>query len=98
MDRWELEKKIALECIKNPKFKKRFLAHPNEAITELFKDTKGFNAKLIHFSSYEEKKNEMHISIPFIEGGLPASEEELRRVSGGTYPTFTGISCLTMGC
>ena len=30
MDRWELEKRIALECVKNPKFKKRFLAHPND--------------------------------------------------------------------
>ena len=96
MDRWELEKRIALECVKNPKFKKKFIAQPNEAVAELLKQAKGFDAALlqkVHFTAHEEKKNEMCISIPFGEAGHLVAEEELKELFAGCDTPFsTNIS------
>ena len=95
MDRWTIEKRIAIECAKNPKFKKKFLAHPKNTIMELFKGDKHFNSKeahKIHFVVYEEKENEMLIPIPFIEAGHVISDEILKKVAGGTNETCLDLT------
>lgn len=86
MDRWQIEKKIVLECIKNPKFKERLQTHPKAALQELFKDERWVNdSQIDHLKIvfHQENKNEFHIGIPHIEKAL--TEDQLRQVSAGAW-------------
>ena len=91
MDKWEIEKKIAIHCMKNPEFKRKLLSKPKDALRELFAKEKGFNKSFLNNVNVvvnQEKKNEFHISLPYIEEMGSITDEDLKRVAGGA-----GSSC-----
>lgn len=67
MNRWELEKQITLQALKNNAFKEKLRSHPKETLKELFKTkiSQKFLGKL-KINIHEEKKNEWTISIPYL--------------------------------
>lgn len=86
MDKWEIEKKIAIHCMKNPQFKQKLISNPKEAIREFLGKEKGFHNSMlekVNIVVHQEKKNEFHISVPYVDGSESLSEESLRKVSGG---------------
>ena len=80
MNRWEMEKKIAIRALKDPNFKKKLLSNPKEALKEFFKGEKE-RLDMMHVKVYEEKKNEWIFSIPYLEEGhRELSEKELEKL------------------
>ena len=78
MNRWEIEKKIAIKALKDPAFKKKLLANPKEALKE-FLDEKQLGALTIKV--YEEKKDEWIFSIPHLDThGRQMSDQELEKL------------------
>ncbi len=84
MDRWDLEKKLAIKALKDPEFKKKLIKSPKEAIKECMKGEKGFNAahlEKLHIHLHQEKENEYHISIPCLKDHTKKlSEKEIEHL------------------
>jgi len=94
MNRWEMEKKIAIKAIKDPAFKKKLQTHPKEALKELFKNEKGLDS--LHIKIEEEKKDEWIIPIPLVSGEMEKlSDAELANLAAGsrTMPITPGGTC-----
>ena len=95
MDKWEIEKKIVIQCMKNPEFKRKLLSKPKDALRELFAKEKGFNKSFldnVNVVVHQEKKNEFHISLPHHEELESITDEELKRVAGGRFPDCWGTA------
>jgi hypothetical protein len=68
MNRWEMEKKIAIAAIKDPSFKKKLLANPKQALKELFKnELTQAQLEQLNIKIQEEKKNEWIIALPHVD-------------------------------
>ena len=95
MDRWELEKKLAIRALKDPEFKKKLMSSPKEAVKECMKAAKGFDAaslEKLHIHVHQEKQNEYHISIPYVKESLQKlSDKEIENLyaAGGSG----GLTC-----
>ncbi len=85
MNRWEMEKKIAIAALKDPTFKKKLLANPKEAIKGLLKNELGLaHLEKLHVKVQEEKKNEWVISLPYFDvQGHHLSDKELENIASG---------------
>jgi hypothetical protein len=83
MNRWEMEQKIAIKCIKDPEFKKKLLKDPKKTLKELFKNEKTFNLENIHIKIEQEKTSEWIIPIPLVENKDQLSEKDLLRLTAG---------------
>ena len=62
MNRWEIEKKVAIKAIKDPAFRKRLMSDPKHALKEI---DKSFDPKTINIRIVEEKQNEWVLAIPY---------------------------------
>ena len=94
MDRWDIEKRIAIECVKNQEFKRKFLEHPKATALEFLKSLKGFNASALRnarFTVYEEREQELLVSIPFVKNGSSITEKELKRLAAGGGGPEVGV-------
>jgi hypothetical protein len=93
MNRWEMEKKIVIQALKDSQFKKKLLTHPKEALKELFGDK--LMVDQLQIQVREEKKNEWVIAIPHIEmQGQKLSDTELERIAGaGGSPSVSMCLC-----
>jgi hypothetical protein len=94
MNRWEIEKKIAIAAIKDPSFKKKLLANPKQALKELFKNELA-QAQLepLKIKIEEEKKNEWIIALPYIEiNNDNLSSVELKKIAGGVETEYR-VTC-----
>lgn len=82
MNRWDVEKEIAIKALKDPSFKEKLLKNPNKTIEGLLKGKE--KEKFLKFKDelkirvIEEKKNEWVISIPCPE---TLSEKELEKLA-----------------
>lgn len=78
MNRWEIEKKVAIKAIKDPAFRKKVMSDPMHAIHEI---DKSFKRQEIHVRVLEEKQNEWILAIPhYNQGYQNMSEKELENL------------------
>ncbi len=97
MNRWEIEKEIAMKALKDPAFKKRLLLHPKEAIAEILTgDQKKRWLTTMDDSKItvrEEERGEWILPIPYIEKGHNISDADLRNIAAGQHSVVTHHVC-----
>lgn len=101
MNRWELEKKIVIQALKNPEFKKKLLSNPKETLKEFLKNEKEADPTILDKTTIkilEEKKNEWMIPLPNLGVEMQQlSDQELEKLfAAGGRPTY--VNCPTMKC
>lgn len=90
----DLEDKINAHAWKSPAFKKKLLTNPKAALSEFINEPIPGD---ISIKVIEEGKNEFVIVLhPLPAHADEMSDEELKKLAGGTWPTFTPIPCPTL--
>jgi hypothetical protein len=91
MDRWDLERKIIMQALRDADFKRKLKSHPKEAIQDYMRREKvQGNWDTVTVRIVEEKRGEWSIALPNISEET-LSETELKRLFAAGR--ISGVDC-----
>jgi hypothetical protein len=85
----DMENDLIIELMGNPELKREFISDPKRVLKE-----KGFKVEGdVEYRVIEDTKNIRHITIPYLEKGIPPKNEPLEKRKSKTIVGPSTIGC-----